>query len=114
MSSHTILSRGGHEQGNGATVFELPADDSAVIGADTIITTHHEDTLLDSARKYGLGYDEIIRANPGVDMWLPGEGTYLWLPGRCILPPGPHKGVVVSLPEHASASSTPFRRRSAR
>src|ERR1700722_16631465 len=56
-----------------ATVFELPTDGSAIVGADTVITTHYQDTLLDIARKYSLGYDEIIRANPGVDMWLPGE-----------------------------------------
>jgi L,D-transpeptidase ErfK/SrfK len=83
-----------------ATVFDLPADGSAVIGADTVISTHYEDTLLDIARKYSLGYDEIIRANPGIDMWLPGEGTQILLPGRRILPPGPHEGVIVSLPEH--------------
>jgi L,D-transpeptidase ErfK/SrfK len=83
-----------------ASVFDLPADGSAVVGADTTITTHYQDTLLDIARKYSLGYDEIIRANPGVDMWLPGEGTKILLPGRRILPPGRHEGVIVSLPEH--------------
>jgi len=83
-----------------ATVYELPADGSAVIGADITISTHYTDTLLDIARKYSLGYDEIIRANPGVDMWLPGEGTQIVLPGRRILPPGPRQGVVVNLPEH--------------
>jgi L,D-transpeptidase ErfK/SrfK len=84
----------------GATVYELPADGSAVIGADITIRTHYTDTLLDIARKYSLGYDEIIRANPGVDMWLPGEGTQIVLPGRRILPPGLRQGVVVNLPEH--------------
>jgi L,D-transpeptidase ErfK/SrfK len=83
-----------------ATVFELPTDGSAIIGADTTITSRYTDTLLDIARRYSLGYDEIIRANPGVDMWLPGEGRQILLPGRRILPPGPHEGVVVSLPEH--------------
>ena len=83
-----------------ATVYELPSDGSAVIGADTTISTHYADTLLDIARKYSLGYDEIIRANPGVDMWLPGEGTQIVLPGRRILPPGPRQGVIVNLPEH--------------
>jgi LysM repeat protein len=68
-------------------VFELPTDGSAVIGADSVITTHYEDTLLGIARKYSLGYDEIIRANPGVDMWLPGEGTQILLPGRRITYP---------------------------
>jgi L,D-transpeptidase ErfK/SrfK len=83
-----------------ATVYELPADGSAVLGADITIRTHYTDTLLDIARKYSLGYDEIIRANPGVDMWLPGEGTQIVLPGRRMLPPGPRQGVVVNLPEH--------------
>jgi|HubBroStandDraft_5_1064220.scaffolds.fasta_scaffold00040_18 L,D-transpeptidase ErfK/SrfK len=83
-----------------ATVFELPADGSGVIGTDTTLTTHYQDTLLDIARQHSLGYDEIIRANPGIDMWIPGEGTQILLPGRRILPPGPHEGVVVSLPEH--------------
>jgi L,D-transpeptidase ErfK/SrfK len=83
-----------------ATVYELPADGSSVVGADTHIKTVFKDTLLDIARRNSLGYYEIIRANPGVDMWLPGEGTDVMLPGRRILPPGPHEGIVVNLPEH--------------
>lgn len=83
-----------------ATAFDLPADGSAVVGADTTVTSHYEDTLLDFARRYSLGYDEIIRANPGIDMWLPGEGTQVFLAGERILPPGPREGVVVNLPEH--------------
>jgi L,D-transpeptidase ErfK/SrfK len=83
-----------------ATVFDLPADGSPVVGADTTITSRYQDTLLDFARRYSLGYDEIIRANPGVDMWLPGEGREIFLAGRRILPPGPREGVIVNLPEH--------------
>jgi L,D-transpeptidase ErfK/SrfK len=83
-----------------ATVYELPEDGSAVFGADERVKSTYQDTLLDIARRYSLGYEEIIRANPGVDMWLPGEGTDILLPGRRILPPGPHEGVVVNLPEH--------------
>lgn len=83
-----------------ATVFELPENGSAVFGVDERIKATYQDTLLDIARRYSLGYEEIIRANPGVDMWLPGEGTDILLPGRRILPPGPHEGIVVNLPEH--------------
>ena len=83
-----------------ATVYELPADGSPVVGADTHIKSTYKDTLLDIARRHSLGYEEIIRANPGVDMWLPGEGTDILLPGRRILPPGPREGLVVNLPEH--------------
>ena len=83
-----------------ATVYELPADGSAVIGTDQLIKSTYRDTLLDIARRYSLGYEEIIRANSGIDMWLPGEGTDILLPGRRILPPGPRDGIVVNLPEH--------------
>lgn len=83
-----------------ATVYELPADGSSVVGTDTHIKTVYKDTLLDIARRNSLGYYEIIRANPGVDMWLPGEGTDVMLPGRRILPPGPREGIVVNLAEH--------------
>ncbi len=37
---------------------------------------------------------------PGVDVWLPGAGKQLTLPGRRILPPGPREGIVLNLPEH--------------
>jgi L,D-transpeptidase ErfK/SrfK len=84
----------------GATVYELPENGAAVFGTDERIKSTFQDTLLDIARRYSLGYEEIIRANPHVDMWLPGEGTDILLPGRRILPPGPHEGIVVNLPEH--------------
>src|SRR3569833_603 len=81
-------------------VYELPADGSSVVGSDERIKSTYNDTLLDIARRYSLGYEEIIRANPGGDMWLPGDVTDIMLPGRRILPPGPHEGVVVNIPEH--------------
>src|ERR1700753_3063295 len=83
-----------------ATVYELPENGAAVFGTDEHIKSTYQDTLLDIARRYSLGYEEIIRANPSVDMWLPGEGTDILLPGRRILPPGPRDGIVVNLPEH--------------
>jgi lipoprotein-anchoring transpeptidase ErfK/SrfK len=77
----------------------LPSDGSAVIGFDALVTSHYNETLPDIARRYGLGYEEIARANPKVDMWLPGEGTRIRLPGRHRLPSGLHEGVVVNLAE---------------
>src|ERR1700759_1768387 len=82
------------------TVCELSENGVAVFAADELIKSTYQDTLPDIARRYSLGYEEIIRANPGVDMWLPGEGTDILLPGRRILPPGPREGIVVNLPEH--------------
>lgn len=83
-----------------ASVYELPADGSAVVGADSSVKSAYEDTLTDIAHRYSLGYYEIIRANPHVDVWLPGAGKDIVLPGRRILPAGPRDGIVVNLPEH--------------
>jgi L,D-transpeptidase ErfK/SrfK len=80
--------------------FELPEDGSTLIGTDDSVTTAYEDSLPALAQRYSLGYYEIIRANPGVDVWVPGAGKTLTLPGRRILPPGPRDGIVVNLPEH--------------
>jgi L,D-transpeptidase ErfK/SrfK len=64
------------------------------------VRTVYEDTLPDLAHRYSLGYYEIIRANPGVDVWIPGADKNIVLPGRRILPPGPREGIIVNLPEH--------------
>jgi len=82
-----------------STTQELPSDGSAVIGFNATITSHYSETLPDIARRYGLGYEEIRRANPSVDVWLPGEGTRIHLPGRHRLPSGLREGVVVNLAE---------------
>jgi L,D-transpeptidase ErfK/SrfK len=71
-----------------------------VVGAEERTNSTYQDTLLDIARRYSVGYEEIIRANPGVDIWMPGEGTNIVLPSRHILPPGPREGIVVNLAEH--------------
>jgi L,D-transpeptidase ErfK/SrfK len=83
-----------------ATQYPLTGTDAQMFGEMETITTFAEDTLPDLARRYSLGYEEIQRANPGVDVWLPGEGTPLLLPNQRLLPPGPHEGIVVNLPEH--------------
>ena len=98
--SYALICSAGLWASAGATVYELPTDGSAVLGTDTHIKSSYQDTLLDIARRYSLGYEEIIRANPRVDMWLPGDGTDILLPGRRILPSGPRDGIVVNLPEH--------------
>jgi L,D-transpeptidase ErfK/SrfK len=83
-----------------ATVYTLTNKDDEVFGEDQTVTTVYEDTLYDLAAKYSLGSEEIIRVNPGMDPWIPGAGKQVMIPGRHILPPGPHEGIVVNLPEH--------------
>jgi L,D-transpeptidase ErfK/SrfK len=84
----------------GAAEYLLPVNGDNVIGVVTTAVAEHEDTLLDIGRRYGVGYEEIIAANPGIDPWLPGAGTEIVIPGRFILPAAPREGIVVNLPEH--------------
>jgi len=63
-----------------------PAIAQGIIGELQSLRTWEDDTLAEIARDYYLGYDEIRHANPGVDPWMPGEGTPLLLPSRYILP----------------------------
>ena len=74
--------------------------DSTIIGNSTIHVSQFKDTLLDIARMKHLGYRELIRANPGVDPWLPGDGTWVTIPSRWILPDAPREGLVLNMPEH--------------
>src|SRR5665213_344428 len=83
-----------------AAVYELTDPNLQVVGEDLHLQTHYSDTLVEIARRYGLGYEEIARANPKVDPWLPGEGTDIVIPGRHILPPGPRDGIIDYIPEH--------------
>ena len=82
-----------------AEIFELPPEGYDVIGAVSTISARQEDTLVDIARRHGLGYEDIVRANPDVNIWLPGKGIEIVLPTRYVLPAGPREGVVLNLAE---------------
>ncbi len=82
-----------------ATTFDLPDDGSRVIGHNLIVYSHEEDTLLDIARRFGLGFGDITHANPDVDPWIPGEGTPVLIPHRFILPEARRRGIVINLAE---------------
>jgi L,D-transpeptidase ErfK/SrfK len=56
-----------------------------------------DDTLPDIARRFDVGYEEMLTANPGVDPWLPGVGREVVVPTQFILPAAPHEGVVVNV-----------------
>jgi len=77
------------------TLPERPDDD--LVGALRTTTVVGKQTLLDIARRHGLGYTEIVAANPRLDPWVPGEGARVLLPTRFILPAGERKGLVINL-----------------
>jgi L,D-transpeptidase ErfK/SrfK len=83
-----------------AATYPLPAESDSVIGEIQYVVTKYEDTLLDIGRRFGIGYEEIVNANPGIDAWVPGAGVRVTIPSRFILPDAPREGIVVNLPEH--------------
>jgi L,D-transpeptidase ErfK/SrfK len=82
-----------------SAAYDLPAENEYLIGEDYYIIAHHKDTLVDIAIQHEVGYDDIKVANPGVDPWLPGEGTRILIPAQHILPKEPRVGMVINLAE---------------
>src|SRR6202167_4235402 len=70
---------------------------SDIVGYVQKTTVGKEDTMPDIARRFDVGYEEILTANPGVDPWLPGVGREVVVPTQFILPAAPHEGVVVNV-----------------
>jgi L,D-transpeptidase ErfK/SrfK len=73
--------------------------DTDVIGALQITTSTKDDTLSDIARRFNVGYEEIVRANPKVDPWIPGEGTQIVVPSQFIIPNTAREGIVINVPQ---------------
>ncbi len=72
---------------------------SPIIGSPQQHIIGKEETLLDIARNYNLGYNELIDMYPGYDPWLPPVGQNLLLPTERILPDGKRKGILINVPE---------------
>lgn len=65
-----------------------------------LFTTHYEDTFAEIGNRLALGYLELVKANPGVDPWLPGEGTTITLPRQYVIPDARREGIVINLAEY--------------
>ncbi|MDX1634315.1 MAG: L,D-transpeptidase family protein [Marinobacter sp.] len=73
---------------------------SDLVGELSVMTTQYEDTFAGIGNRRSLGYLELVKANPGVDPWLPGEGTQITLPRRYVLPDAKREGIVINLAEY--------------
>ncbi len=86
-------------QTSAALTFSLPPEGEDLVGELIELKTRYEDTFSDIARGHDMGFREVSQANPGVDAWLPGEGTEIFVPQLFILPDVPREGVVINLAE---------------
>jgi len=92
-------------QNTWSTQFFYPKNSrDSLIGNSTkdpfITIASQKDTLLDIARKFDIGQNEIILANPTVDRWLPGADTEVIVPNNHLLPKAPHDGLILNLSEY--------------
>lgn len=62
-------------------------------------TMEKNETLMDMAEKYQVGYAELLAANPNVDPWLPRKGTKVIIPKWHLLPNTVHKGLILNTGE---------------
>lgn len=77
--------------------FALKGD---IAGELQVHTTRYEDTFAGLGNELALGYLELVKANPGVDPWLPGEGSVITLPRMYVLPDARREGIVINLAEY--------------
>ncbi len=78
----------------------LPSDITVdLVGNNSSTYVSREETLIDVARRYHLGYNMIRSANPDIDAWLPDDGSKVLLPFSVILPNAPRQGIVINTAE---------------
>ncbi len=84
-----------------ATITRYPyqVPHNTVIGSPTWVKVKKGDTMLDIARRAGLGWNSIEGAYPKLDAWVPPVGLKLSLPTTWVLPPSQHYQLVINIPE---------------
>ena len=96
----------GKPHAKGAHPYQPPGDKegidpsaNTVIGASQDYVITKEDTLLDIARNFDLGYNELALAYPDIDPWFPPAEKKITIPTAWVLPPVNKKGIVINVPE---------------
>lgn len=83
-----------------AEIYAFRTDEPVqLIGDISFARAKEKDTLIDIAQRFGVGHDEIVKANPSVNRWVPGEGTRIVLPTYHVLPDVKQEGLVLNLAE---------------
>jgi L,D-transpeptidase ErfK/SrfK len=77
----------------------LPDAPAPVVGHNSATTTHPRESLMELACRTGVGFSNLVAANPNLDPWLPQPGREVLLPTSVILPPGTEPGITINLAE---------------
>jgi L,D-transpeptidase ErfK/SrfK len=71
-----------------------------VVGKVRGYTVKKGESLIEIARRFGLGFNEIAEANPDTDPFVPERGARVVIPTAWIVPETPHgDGIVINLSE---------------
>lgn len=75
--------------------------DTTVVGTVMAGSVENDnESLIELARKFDLGYNEIVDANPGIDPFVPGAGKAVIIPSSWILPDiKVYDGIVINISE---------------
>lgn len=69
------------------------------VGGMQSYVAKYEDTMVQIARTFNVGFVELRSANPFLDPWMPGEGKKMIIPTMHLLPSTVREGVVINLAE---------------
>ncbi len=71
----------------------------SVVGIERNHIIQPNETLLDIARNFDLGFWELKNLYRELDEWIPPEGLKLKIPTTWVLPKTQHEGIVINVPE---------------
>lgn len=80
--------------------YPMPQSGNDLIGKVQMVYPQKDDRIYQIARRYNVGYYELIEANPNIyrQSKLP-ENEVIKVPTEYLLPNVPRKGIVINLPE---------------
>ncbi len=73
--------------------------ETTIVGHNRTYIPAPQETLVELAMRAGLGFDNLMQANPGVDPWSPPPGREIVLPSAVLLPSGIRTGITINLAE---------------
>lgn len=82
-----------------ALTFALPVNGDNVVGNVQHAVVEPGDNFHTIARRFDVGYYELVEANPELSPETPKTWSDVIIPTRFVLPPGPHQGIVISQAE---------------
>lgn len=92
-------SAGAAEDRRALTAYSLEGETATLIGEARAYEPAKGETFLDIAKRFDLGYNEMVSANRSSDPWVPDRDEALVIPTRWLLPDVRREGIILNIPE---------------